>query len=70
MTDVALVAFYRVKETWMNPADRDLKRRAGAWNPDEITTNQERFTTHTHMPRRVTNVERGLLNRRGKWGYN
>lgn len=47
MTDVALVAFYRVRETWMNPADRDLRRRAGARNPDEITTNQERSTKHT-----------------------
>lgn len=34
MTDVALVAFYRVRETWMNPADRDLRRRAGVWNPE------------------------------------
>lgn len=48
MTDVALVAFYRARETWMNPADRDLRRRAGARNPDEITTNQERSTKHTH----------------------
>lgn len=68
MTDVALVAFYTVKETWMNPADRDLRRRAGARNPDEITTNQERSTKHTHMQRRVTNMERGLLNSGGKWG--
>lgn len=48
MTDVALVAFYRVRETWMNPADRHLRRRAGAWNPDETTTNQERSMKHTH----------------------
>lgn len=48
MTDVALVAFYRVREMWMNPADRDLRRRAGAWNPDEITTNQERAIKHMH----------------------